>query len=254
MDPAALVSGFFGYVSIALWVVVLVPQIRLNYQRKSCHGVSLAFYALWTLGDLLNLVGASMESLIPTAILLPLYYIVTDAIVLAQFYIYRNRQPLGCEESGENRPLLDDCRPDDTEKPSAWLSWRKAIGIALLLALAGAAAAACLLPCPEWVAQVNPRKAIAQICGYSSAAVYLGAYVPQLLHNYRSKSTEGLSMSMFVIVMLANATFCLSILSAEPPTYDYLRRYASWLLGAAGTVWLELAILYQFYIYRPRHR
>ncbi|KAJ2582200.1 putative vacuolar membrane transporter for cationic amino acids, partial [Coemansia sp. RSA 1836] len=90
MGTHVLVSSLFGYASIACWVVVLVPQIRLNYRRKSCEGVSLAFYLMWSLGDIFNLAGALMGGLIFTAVLLPVYYIATDCIVLWQFYIYRN--------------------------------------------------------------------------------------------------------------------------------------------------------------------
>ncbi|KAJ2749042.1 hypothetical protein GGI19_005856, partial [Coemansia pectinata] len=105
----------------------------------------------------------------------------------------------------------------------------------------------------EWLDHVNLRHVVAQFCGYMSAAVYLSAYVPQLVQNYRSKSTEGLSMLMFIIVILANTTYCLSVLTFQKPTYEYLRKYASWLLGASGTIWLELAVLYQFYRYRHCH-
>ncbi|KAJ2746470.1 putative vacuolar membrane transporter for cationic amino acids [Coemansia sp. BCRC 34301] len=108
-----------------------------------------------------------------------------------------------------------------------------------------------LLPhATEWLEHVHLRHAAAQFCGYMSAAVYLGAYIPQLVQNYRSKSTEGLSMLMFILVILANTTYCLSVLTFQEPTYEYLRKYASWLLGASGTIWLELAVLFQFYRYR----
>ncbi|KAJ2511967.1 hypothetical protein H4217_007122 [Coemansia sp. RSA 1939] len=80
--------------------------------------------------------------------------------------------------------------------------------------------------------------------------VYLGAYVPQLVRNYKTKSTEGLSMLMFIIVVLANITYCLSILTAQELTYEYLKTYASWLIGAFVPIWLEITILYQFHKYR----
>ncbi|KAJ2490510.1 hypothetical protein IWW37_003070, partial [Coemansia sp. RSA 2050] len=106
----------------------------------------------------------------------------------------------------------------------------------------------------EWLDHVNLRHVATQFCGYASATVYLSAYIPQLVENYRSKSTEGLSMLMFILVILANTTFCLSVLTFQKPTYEYLRKYASWLLGASGTIWLELAVLYQFYCYRNNYR
>ncbi|KAJ2304923.1 putative vacuolar membrane transporter for cationic amino acids [Coemansia sp. RSA 2706] len=234
MFVSVVASNVFGYVSLACWVFVLVPQVYLNHKRKSCAGVSLAFYLLWALGDLLNLAGALLENLLFTAILLPAYYIFTDAIVLSQFYYYRKSAGDG---SGERLPLVGAAAE---KRPGRLATWH---------VLAGGLAAAVLV-LAAWLA---PRSVVAQVCGYASAAVYLGAYVPQIVHNYRERSTEGLSMLMFVVVTIANITYCMSILTAQTPTHEYLRKYAAWLLGAAGTIGLELIILYQFYIYRHSH-
>ncbi|KAI8325807.1 hypothetical protein GQ54DRAFT_245956, partial [Martensiomyces pterosporus] len=247
------ISNTFGYLSIACWFVVLVPQIHLNAKRKSCEGVSLAFYLMWSLGDLLNLGGALMENMIQTAVLLPLYYIVTDCVVLTQFYLYRNNHSSE-SESDEERPLLSSQQTSGSSSSSLAKRKRSSWYIRPLLALAAVLLAVTFIAHlfatnPEWLAHIDLRKAIAQSCGYLSAAVYLGAYIPQLVQNYRSKSTEGLSIFMFLLVILANLTYCMSILTAQRPTYEFLKKYAPWLLGAAGTIWLELGVLYQFYIY-----
>ncbi|KAJ2515101.1 putative vacuolar membrane transporter for cationic amino acids, partial [Coemansia sp. RSA 2049] len=52
MSISVIISNVLGYASIACWIVVLAPQIHLNHKRKSCDGVSLAFYLMWSLGDL----------------------------------------------------------------------------------------------------------------------------------------------------------------------------------------------------------
>lgn len=242
MNYYLLVSNIFGYLSIFCWFIVLVPQIHLNYKRKSCQGVSLLFYLMWSLGDLFNLTGAVMENLILTAIILPLYYIVADCVVLSQFYIYRNNS-----RTEEQTPLLEESTNKPTNTAGCW----RVVGWTVTLI----AVALCLSSILLWsmdipLADIDWQRIVAQSCGYLSAAVYLGAYVPQILRNYRSKSTEGLSMMMFILVVVANLTYCLSVLSAQPPSLEYLMKYASWLLGASGTIWLELAILYQFYLYR----
>ncbi|KAJ1949751.1 putative vacuolar membrane transporter for cationic amino acids [Linderina macrospora] len=252
-DVGQIVSSVFGYASIACWFVVLMPQIHLNYKRKSCEGVSLTFYLMWSLGDAFNLAGACLENMIPTAIILPLYYIMTDTVVLAQFYRYRGNRPIGSD--GEQQALLnaDTEQGDDTEPNAKSHTW-KWTTLATVLALGSAAVAAYVYASNLVLDYGHLRKAVAQLCGFLSAAVYLGAYFPQLLENYRSKSCEGLSVAMFVLVILANITYCLSILTYQRPTYDYLQKYAAWLLGAAGTIWLELAVLWQFYIYRGNRR
>ncbi|KAI4279865.1 MAG: hypothetical protein L6R38_004900 [Xanthoria sp. 2 TBL-2021] len=110
-----------------------------------------------------------------------------------------------------------------------------------------------------------------QMFGYLCAALYLGSRVPQLLLNYRRKSTEGVSMLFFLFACVGNLTYVMSILAYEPEcaklgrvyraiqceegewSSDY-RRYilvnTSWLIGSAGTLLLDMLIFAQFWIYR----
>ncbi|KAF3009677.1 hypothetical protein E8E13_008293 [Curvularia kusanoi] len=46
-----------------------------------------------------------------------------------------------------------------------------------------------------------------QIFGYICAALYLGSRIPQLLLNYRRKSTDGISMLFFLFACLGNLTY-----------------------------------------------
>ncbi|KAL8873650.1 MAG: hypothetical protein Q9198_006992 [Flavoplaca austrocitrina] len=110
-----------------------------------------------------------------------------------------------------------------------------------------------------------------QIFGYLCAVLYLGSRVPQLLLNYRRKSTEGASMLFFLFACVGNLTYVMSIFAYEPEcaklgreyrtmqceegewNSDY-RRYilvnTSWLIGSAGTLLLDMMIFAQFWIYR----
>ncbi|MCJ1398982.1 hypothetical protein MMC11_002184 [Xylographa trunciseda] len=118
-----------------------------------------------------------------------------------------------------------------------------------------------------------------QIFGYLCAILYLGSRVPQLLLNYRRKSTEGVSMLFFLFACVGNLTYVMSILAYEPGCArlqdvvsngngtmsgncaqgEYGEEYgryilvnASWLIGSAGTLFLDLAIFAQFWVYRGR--
>ncbi len=113
-----------------------------------------------------------------------------------------------------------------------------------------------------------------QIFGYLCAALYLGSRIPQLLLNYRRKSTEGVSRLFFLFACVGNLTYVLSIFAYEPScarfeSYDdgrggceggewargyrqYILLNASWLIGSAGTLFLDFVIFVQFWIYRDR--
>ena len=113
-----------------------------------------------------------------------------------------------------------------------------------------------------------------QIFGYLCAVFYLGSRIPQLLLNYRRKSTEGISMLFFLFACVGNLTYVMSILAYEPgctrfESYDgvrsgcesgewargygqYILLNASWIIGSAGTLLLDLIIFSQFWTYRDR--
>jgi len=92
--------------------------------------------------------------------------------------------------------------------------------------------------------------------------------VPQILLNYRRKSTEGVSMLFFLFACIGNLTYVLSIFAYEPhcagkhgkcATGEALSVYgryiavnASWLAGSLGTLFLDLGIFVQFFLYREQ--
>jgi hypothetical protein len=107
-----------------------------------------------------------------------------------------------------------------------------------------------------------------QIFGYFCAVLYLGSRVPQLLLNYRRKSTEGVSMLFFLFACIGNLTYVLSIFAYEPHCSGrhgkcrdgealsdygkYIAVNASWLAGSLGTLFLDLGIFIQFFLYREQ--
>ena len=111
---------------------------------------------------------------------------------------------------------------------------------------------------------------LGQAFGYLCAVFYLGSRLPQLLLNFRRKSTEGVSLLFFLFACIGNLTYVLSILAYSPicegesgekepscrpgePAAIYGRYILvnlSWLLGSFGTLLLDMGIFAQFFLYR----
>lgn len=103
-----------------------------------------------------------------------------------------------------------------------------------------------------------------QIFGYICAALYLGSRIPQLLLNYRRKSTDGISMLFFLFACLGNLTYVLSIVVYKPRCRHercaegeagriygrYIAVNFSWLLGSFGTLILDACVFVQYFLYR----
>ncbi|KAL3469863.1 PQ loop repeat-domain-containing protein [Aspergillus californicus] len=352
-------SGICGSISIACWIVVFSPQILENFRRGSADGLSLLFLVVWLAGDVFNIIGSIMQKVLPTMLILAIYYTLADVVLLFQCFYYRGftlkdssstidvadesdeietPSPVISRKPTEHTSLLstnnqnntyhsnlNDCPSDsDTvhEAASAPLlspGHRTHSGSFLYPSVDGAHLSpvtplidpskptrntksfstlqsilfnlfAVFLVCAAGIlgwyvsrstAQSSHKKhikhgdynatddlsfdTIGQVSGYLCAVLYLGSRLPQILLNYKRKSTEGVSLLFFLFACIGNLTYVLSILAYSPVCEggrrchgdDMGRVYArhilvnlSWLIGSFGTLFLDMCIFIQFFLYQ----
>ncbi|KAM7202138.1 PQ-loop repeat-containing protein 2 [Naviculisporaceae sp. PSN 640] len=356
------ISGICGSISIACWVVVFSPQIVENFRRSSADGLSIQFIIVWLLGDVFNILGAVLQGVLPTMIILAIYYTIADVVLLAQCFYYRGFTWKDSVDAPEPRPpttplpkpghaghlvnertallsatrrdsdYYDGAGDDDTlaiyhtreRRGSDWSHLNPAVPLVLPEELEAQAVAApprppspptklqsflfnllaVLMVCAAGVAgwwlsrdystssdhhndhsspSPPPKKTDefefnfwGQVFGWLCAALYLGSRLPQLLLNFRRKSTEGVSILFFLFACLGNLTYVMSILAFEPDCSsgtagtttatkggenecapgqaahiygEYILVNLSWLAGSAGTLFLDFAIFVQFFLY-----
>ncbi|KAI0775542.1 PQ-loop-domain-containing protein [Trametes elegans] len=257
-------SNFLGWVSIACWLVVYSPQILENYQAQSGEGLSVSFIAIWLIGDLCNLSGALLANLIPTIIILGTYYSACDTILLIQIYYYRwkrarrsatlllSDEPAESALYDEASPLLPgEGRAEIPTKKSMSKETLKFASALLFVFGVGVVAWAVDRHVHRDSPRSKPEEVIewrSQVLGWISAALFLGARVPQIVKNLSTRC-EGLSPFLFVYSISGNTTYVLSILAASL-NIKHLAANAPWIAGSALTVFLDLFVLYQFFHYR----
>ncbi|KAJ8520712.1 hypothetical protein ONZ45_g2506 [Pleurotus djamor] len=173
-------SSILGWVSIACWIVVYSPQVYENYILQSGEGLSVAFVVVWLLGDLCNLVGAAIAGLLPTVIILAVYYTLCDSTLLVQIYYYRWKKSSGNSSLSEERSPLLQPRPDeitqrDLEVPGRILVLRYAAASLFVCASGVLAWWISNGPTSEEESPQHPRKALSwevQVIGWTSAVLY----------------------------------------------------------------------------------
>lgn len=330
LDIEAL-SGICGSISIACWVVVFSPQIIENFRRGSAEGLSIGFIVIWLAGDVFNILGAILQGVLPTMIILAVYYTLADIVLLGQCFYYRGftlsddiqksanghivddldetrpllhsgsvTQPASRDENERSSsnvsqlrrhlsnvdgthlspvtPLLDPPKPNDppaimNAKPTSTIQAVTMNSFAILLV--------CAAGIFGW--WIGTRKShhkhmpeekpseplefdlLGQIFGYLCAVLYLGSRVPQILLNYRRKSTEGVSLLFFLFACIGNLTYDMSIFAYSPICNEpkhcrpgeasaiysrYIAVNASWIAGSLGTLILDMIIFVQFFLYQ----
>ena len=310
-------------ISIACWVVVFSPQIVENFRRSSAEGLSIQFVIVWLLGDVFNILGAVLQGVLPTMIILAIYYTIADIVLLFQCFYYRGftwkdevlpptpknnkSRRRGIDEPNERTRLIPgpetihrerrgsdwsnnlehlspampivaaaDATPSRPRAPFTRLQAVAFNTVAVFMVFAAGVAGWFLSrrytrdgsPAGQ-PGQHDDQKdmltfnVLGQVFGWLCAVLYLGSRLPQLLLNWRRKSTEGVSMLFFLFACLGNLTYVLSILAFEPECAAdqcrpgeaaalygrYLLVNLSWMAGSAGTLLLDLGIFVQFFLY-----
>jgi solute carrier family 66 (lysosomal lysine-arginine transporter), member 1 len=332
---------------------VFSPQIIENWKRSSADGLSVVFIVIWLAGDFFNIFGAVLQGVLPTMIILAVYYTLADIVLLLQCFWYKGftlrddvkKQVDDSDDessvASEQSPLLSDARqrgngvtytngngnnyevqrprisdadrrhsshsqgsfrerylsidgthlspvtplhddPSQSRRNSTAAPKRQPpssnlqtvlynLGIIILVIAAGVFGwYLSARKTPDTPSNDDSSTTPlyfnlwGQIGGYVCALLYLGSRVPQLLLNYRRKSTEGISMLFFHFACLGNLTYVLSILVYKPKCGNgvcgegearreygtYIAVNFSWLLGSFGTLLLDAGVFVQYFLYR----
>jgi len=248
-------SSAFGWISLACWVVVYSPQFWENYTLQSGQGLSILFVLIWLAGDVFSLIGGLIAQLVPTAILLAIYYLVCDSLLISQIYYYRWKNPHADKaiapeiDSSEDTPLLEtpvkpaDCQAvNEVLKCSLYLAFVVVAGT-LAWAIDSTIRGPSIPKEPEGVVEWK-----SQLLGWVSAILFLGARIPQILKNFETRC-DGLSPALFLFTITGNCTFALSICFASMKR-RYLLANAPWLAGSLLTVFFDIFVIGQFVYYR----
>lgn len=105
---------------------------------------------------------------------------------------------------------------------------------------------------------------VGQVFGYLCMVAYIASRLPQLILNYRRKTTDGLSMLFFLFACLGNITYVLSIFAYEPKCGAHKCKHGeagsiygryilvnlSWLAGSLVTLFMDFGVFVQYFIYR----
>lgn len=224
------------------------------------------FVILWLAGDVFNVLGAVLQGVLPTMIILAVYYTLADIVLLYQCLLYGNgAQPDYVHLSPAN-PMGEDVL--ETVLSGDYASDANAGGfgdlrsnrlssalykflMVILVIFAGL-----ISWYISYLRNDGKKKApadlvfdpLGQAFGWLCAFLYLGSRIPQILLNYQRKSCEGVSFMFFLFACIGNLTYVISILAIDM-SWHYIWINSSWLAGSLGTLALDFTIFVQFFLY-----
>lgn len=258
------VSLGLGLASVVAWGLAEVPQVVTNFMRGSAEGVSVGFVLAWLVGDVLNLAGCLLTDSLPTQVYVAALYTATTVVLFLQQMHYR-RGGRGAEGKGDpdlEGPLLEgegsapasasgavEVRQGQRQWESSGLlsSSPRTLsfsppghqGRSPSAALGGGGGSAALVA--AWL----PKERLGPFLGWAMAGIYLAGRIPQVVHNAKRGSVEGLSPSMFALAIVGNSTYLASIL-VRSLAWPFLRANLPWVADAGVCLLLDFVILGQY--------
>jgi uncharacterized protein with PQ loop repeat len=256
-------SVFFAYSGTISTMISLIPQIYLNYKRQNMDGLALGLLTLWAFGDISNLMGALLTNQLPSQIVTAWLFISQDVFICCQYAYYEVIKPalvrkgyiqvaiseeevLEEEERSEAGPILVGNR-NILANVIAATSLPSAQAISILASGIVAASRVGNLPsCDARPAVSQEFEIIGYVLAWISGLLYFSSRIPQIIKNHRDRSVKGLSYHLFILAILGNLGYGVSVLLRLPviDRHFYLATLP-YLVGSLGVLLFDLFILMQ---------
>lgn len=252
-------SAASGGVSFLTSFVAQIPQLIETYRDKSVEGLSPVFLLCWLFGDITSLFGALLTHQLPFQIMFAIYYLANDIIICGQYYYYgilhENKLATPGHEAAtvEQRLRMVKSRGSNPsillKKNRRWwmfsfLFSRPSLADALPLVATAVSSTAASSP---------GSSPVGSVASWAGAMCYFCSRIPQLIKNYRRKSTDGLSPLLFICTLVANITYTFSIFTScayltNADRYSFVINELPFIFGSSGTIIFDLIYFYQHYV------
>ncbi|KAM4704172.1 lysosomal amino acid transporter 1 homolog isoform 1-T2 [Rhinophrynus dorsalis] len=249
LDEASVYLGLF---SVVCFMFSALPQYY-----KACktgimdEAMSIWFLMGWLGGDTCNLVGTFLANQLPLQKYTAIYYVMADLLMISIYFYYKYRN--------KGRSLSTQIN--------------LVCGLSLFASMAGLS----LIPQPgpslmDSGAVINSRhlltieqsgnvaftaqESVGFAIGMISSMFYLACRLPQIATNFKRKSTEGLALTLFFLVVVGNVAYGGSILIKHPEhgqsEGNYIIHHLPWLIGSFGSTFLDFIIFAQMFAFRKK--
>ena len=268
--PQDYISFTVAYIGLVASVCSLIPQFILNYQLKSCEGLSFYLLLFWTLGDFGSLLGAILTSQLEPQIVTSAVFFTMDFTMCLQYGYYQYMRPfmLGYQvvSSSEQTEEEVDTSAVGSNTTNANLGNAAAVAAvattaATLLPTASAfsivksidssSLAGLVLPlCNAQVPVSREAKMIGYALSWCAGLFYFTSRIPQVWKNFKNKTVEGLSMALFLLTIIGNLGYGLSVCLRLPVIDErFWLATLPFLIGSLGVLMFDFFTLAQFYWY-----
>jgi uncharacterized protein with PQ loop repeat len=223
-----------GLVSTLLSLCSSLPQIVLNFRKKTVNGQSPFFFLLLFIGSSLTLCGVIITKGLITQLSTAISFVVLDGILLCQFIVYKYITPLGDSMTQEKESAPHCVDPHGSAPPPG--------AIAAMIVQASAT---------DYAAPYVGRQLAGTLFGWLGAAIFISSRFPQISKDCRTKQVQNLSLLYLLMSVLGNFTYCLAV-ALRSVASEYLWKQTPFLVGSLGPMVCDMIMILQMSAYRTK--
>jgi uncharacterized protein with PQ loop repeat len=219
------VSYILGIISLAFYSIVYLPQFILIYRTKSAEGISLWMLLLWTQADILSLIGTILLYLPSSFIIIGWYHYVVGLCMITFVLYYKGLKPALKDDTTLRNKYRFECL-------AAFVFFM--INTIICISLN--------------VLIKEQYYEIGSAIGWITMSLYLIGRFPQIMLNIKRKTTDGLSIVMYIFTMCGNGFYIGVILC----NLELLNENMPWLITGIVTILLDIFVLCQDRYYKGK--
>lgn len=214
-SPNSIASFAFGILSIIFYSVVYYPQFYLIYKTKKTDGISIWMLLVWGQADFMSLVGTVILNLELSLIIIGWYHAVVGLLMTVYALLY--------------------------EKDNKLVKYTS-VAVYYIINVS---------VCVYLTATMIYNFEAGTTIGWVSSVLYIIGRFPQLYLNYRRKSTEGLSILMYIFTILGNTCYLLATITFSIES-NYILTNMPWIVMIVVTVTMDFIVIFQSYYYKKK--
>jgi uncharacterized protein with PQ loop repeat len=219
--PNEIISNICSIISVMFYSIVYYPQFYEIYKTKCTDGISIWMLLLWSQADLLSLYSTIFLGLQINLVIIGWYHAFVGLLMALCTLYY------------ESIDISD--RRGNFEKINMNLIFIIFYFINLTIGI--------------FLTIKTPYNVyIGSVIAWITSILYILGRVPQIKLNIERRSTEGLSMLMYVFTICGNSFYFLTVITYSTEM-SYILLNLPWLIMSIITISMDLFVIYQSYMY-----
>lgn len=226
----SIITNICSILSVICYSLVYYPQFYEIYKTKCTKGISIWMLLLWSQADFMCLYSTILLGLLLNLIIMAWYHVFIGFCITIFTFYYKIKNDTFYEKVKMSMII------------TIYYTINLIIGIILNFKTPQN-----IYTVPN---SVDDGKGIGLIFSWISVVFYIIGRLPQIILNAKRRSTDGLSVVMYIFKIMGNLFYILTIITYSVEK-EYILLNLAWIVFTVVTILMDLFVIFQYIYYNP---